>query len=478
WVANAEHADHEIVVEWKPVDASKDHHGGLWVAFTDDAARHGGLRVLFHRRIADPTTMLEVVTYEHPNWKTLGHVFVDAKPQADGFHRLAARVSGSRLAVLLDNAPALEVDAGHPLKGRTGVLAGMIAKAPSCPVRYRNLRIDPLPADQPSDEQVRANAEAESRDAITKAVTEGKALLAQKQPEAASLRLRDALARIDEMAPGILRDNLRKTIDPLLLQADPLTPKRRKTAQAIGAELGALADRYAEAGMPRAGLALATHAANFDPETQAARVAALRDKVRQWNIAQATARAGELAPPADDGTALRDWFGKGRKLIAGTADFVLDGAVARAGTIPVQTLSVWTADPNKPKLAKASVYVQPLDPKVGAGLCCDFVDQTDYTIVLVERGATGLRLRVERWAAQQWIELAVRTVPLDAWRLDGWFQLTVESTEQGLTVQCADTEVKLPRKQLGKPVGTFGLVVANFGKQAAACELRAFQPGP
>jgi hypothetical protein len=83
---------------------------------------------------------------------------------------------------------------------------------------------------------------------------------------------------------------------------------------------------------------LVERGAAFDPEGQAARLAAAQQAVAQWNLAQAKARASELGPPADDGTVLREWFGKGRKFVSFGTSFVVDGSVARAEALTTEVL--------------------------------------------------------------------------------------------------------------------------------------------
>ena len=76
------------------------------------------------------------------------------------------------------------------------------------------------------------------------------------------------------------------------------------------------------------------------------------------------------------------------------------------------------------------------------------------------------------------MQLDRKTIPLDAWRLDGWFQIAIETTNAGLTVRGAGAELVLDRKVLGNPNGRFGLFATIADKTPAIVELRAFQVPP
>lgn len=479
WVTKATHEDHEVVVEFRPADAAKEHNATLAVglAIQEGTRNFSGYRFQCNYNAGDGDYGLALFAIRGMTVESLGQAFVKPAPTTDGFRRLSIQVRGNRLRAQLDQSPPIEVAVADPVRGKVGLLQG-VADSPTCPVQFRNLRIDPLPADQPSDDELRAKAEAANQNAITKAVDEAKELLQRKQPEAASLRLREALQRVDDMPAGVLRDNLKKTIEPMLTQADPLAPKRQKTAQAIAGELAALADQYATAGMARAALALTTHAASFDPAGMSARLAAAREKVQQWNVAQATARAGELAPPADDGTVLREWFAKGRRLDTRGQGMVVEGASARVDNLAPDSMVAWLPHPLAAKLTKASVHVHLPANGAGAGLCFDVVDVTHFAIALVQRRPQGLRLSAFLMLGGKWVPLLQREIPMDAWRLDAWHKITVESTETGLVARCGDTEIRIARKMLGKATGLFGLYADNGHDAALGIELRAFQPGP
>jgi hypothetical protein len=479
WVTNGEHADHEIVVELRPADARKDHNAALCVGqrVLPGTSNFSGYCVHFSYDAAKDVYALMIWRIVGMNAEMIVHKWIKL-PEAggDGFRRLAIQVHGRSLRAQLDGGEPCEAVAPEDVRGVVGLQSGM-TNSTTCAVQFRKLRIDPLPADAPSDEQLRDAAEAATQNAITKAVAEATELL-KKQPEAAALRLRDALELVDDLPAGVLRDNLRKSVDALLVQADPLTPRRRKAAQAIASELGALADQYAAGKHVRAALMLAEHAAAFDPDGQSARRTAIEQQVQQWNVAQAAARANELLPPADDGQVLREWFASGRKLDTYTNAMVVDGAVARAESLAAQTFLGWLPQPLAPKLTKAGVHVRLAATAAAAGLCFDVVDATSFGAVTVDRRPQGLGLTVWRFTAKKWVPVAQRTIAMDAWRLDAWHPLTVESTPAGLVARSGDVEVKVPRASLGAPTGLFGLFASNGTRQPLTIELRAFRANP
>jgi hypothetical protein len=479
WVTRTEHADHEIVVEWKPADPKAAHDAALQIGMSilPGSQNYSGVRFHCMYDVGSGQYAVVVATLVAMTQTEIASAWVAPPPAEAGWTRFAVRVRDAELEVVFGAQTVLTTKAPGPVRGKIGLVTG-VRDRPSCAMKFRNLRVEPLPADAPSDEELRAKAEAETQNAITNAVDAAKDLLAKKQPEAAALSLRDALAHVDDLPAGVLRDNLRKSIEATLTQADPLTPRRVKAAQTIAAELAGLADQYAAAGLVRAALVLAEHAAAFDPAAQAPRVAATREKVQQWNLAQATARAAELQPPTDDGTVLREWFAKGRKLDTSSQAMVVEGAVARVDALAPGSLVAWLPFPLAAKLTKASVHVRLPGTSTGSGLCVDAVDQTNFTTVTLVRRPSGLRLGVWRFVGKNWIAVSGRDIPMDAWRLDAWHPLVVESTEAGgIVARCGDVELKVARSMLGKATGLFGLCVENGRSEAVTMELRAFQPG-
>ncbi|HEU4419324.1 MAG TPA: hypothetical protein VFT55_10320, partial [Planctomycetota bacterium] len=209
----------------------------------------------------------------------------------------------------------------------------------------------------------------------------------------------------------------------------------------------------------------------------APRLAAAREAVQKWNLAQATARASELAPPTDDGTMLREWFAQGKKLDNRASDWQIDGPCARVPTLAPGSCTEWMPKAGTPLLTKASVFVH-LPPLAAAGFCFDAAGPHDYSVAILDRQASGLALAAFRFAGNKWMQLDRKTIPLDAWRLDGWFQLAIEATATGVTVRGAGAELVLDRKVLGNANGRFGLFATNADKKPAAVELRAFQVPP
>jgi hypothetical protein len=318
---------------------------------------------------------------------------------------------------------------------------------------------------------------AELQQAIAKAVEEANQLAVAKRPEAAALRLREALHDVSRLPAGVLRDNLDRSIADSLAKVDAIAKKRLKVAQDIAGELVALADEYAEAGLVRAALAMVEKAVTFDGAGRAPRLAAAEEAVAAWNKAQATVRAAELAPPADDGALLREWFAEGRLLDSRDPKWVVEGPSARSELGP-RALTAWLPKQGSPKLTKARVHVHLPARGSGAGFCFDSTGPGDYAIACLVRGRSGLSFHSSRYANGRWSLLKKAEIPLDAWRLDGWFPIELEANEKGLLIRAAGAEVQLEKKQLPNGTGNFGLLALNDATEPAVIELRAFQFGP
>lgn len=476
WVSRAAHADHEVALEFRPLEAGRKFDVALCVGLgiLPDSNAYSGVRLHLAYDPDGDQIGVQTIQLIRGAHSALADVWHPATKSADGWRRLAVRVQGESLRVFVDETDYGTSAAKGAVRGKVGMMNGMSGRT-TCGLEIRNLRIAPLPADAPTDDELKAKAAADDRDAITRLVDDGKALADKKQPEAAAAKLREALARIDAMDAGVLRDALRSGVEPQLDKADPLAPRRRKTAQAIAAELVALADQYAAADWPRAAEQVVAQAAAFDPVGVAARVESARAAVQQWNIAQATARAAELQPPADDGAVLREWFAKGRKLDTSAGGFAIDGAAARVDVLAPDTLAAWLPHPLAPKAQQAAISVRLAANDASAGLVVDAVDQTNYTIVVLTRRKAGLQLAVFRFAGRAWTMLAHREAPLDAWRLDGWHRLSITSNDVGITARFGDAEVKVARAVLGRATGLVGLFASNSGAQPIACEVRAFE---
>jgi hypothetical protein len=299
-------------------------------------------------------------------------------------------------------------------------------------------------------------------------------MLKQKQPEAASLVLRAAQEGVRQLEPGTLRDNLAASIEKTLLQADPLHGKRKKATADCAAALAALADGYAKAGWARAALEQCREAARFDCDGSAGRVKAAEEAVNQWNVAQAQARAAELAPPADDGALLRQWFADGRPL-ANTQAWVVEGPAARIPGIELDhfTTLMPAHDPGKP--AKVAVSMRLLAADTYAGLCFEVAGPQDFGVCMLGRTAKGLELTIHRLAQGRWRLLARKSIAVPAWRLDGWFEVQLQTSLTGVLGQAMGASVQVERRDLGVPGGRIGLCAGNSGRERPVIELRGFR---
>ncbi|HEX5053291.1 MAG TPA: hypothetical protein VFZ65_16060 [Planctomycetota bacterium] len=475
WIAIESHADHQISVEFRPVEASKPFNCalGFGLEVLEGTTFFSGHRFFCQFLPEGQQYCLMLWSIRGDKIERLATANLLARGTADGFHRLVAQVRGRSISVQLDDLAPLAATASAPVAGRIGLFVG-VTTAPSGAVQFRNLHKEALPADEPSDEEVRRRAAAERQAAVVATVERAKELLAKKEPEPASLLLRQALEQVRGMAEGVLRDNLAASIEAQLEQADPLAKKRKKTAQAIAAELVALADQYAAAGAARQALAIVEHALAFDP-TRGERLAAAREAVRAWNAAQAAARANELQPPADDGAVLREWFAGGAPIDPRFPPWVVAGPAARAENLPPQSATVLLPKAGTPPLGKASVFVHLARADMQAGLCFDVAGAHDYATAFLDRGANGLALCVYRCATNRWLPIARAPVPIDQWRLDGWLQVELEATAKGITARAGGVELAVERQRLGLASGRFGLFAGNGTTAAATVELRGFQ---
>ena len=473
WTTGALHSDNEIVVEFRAVDPKVPHNVGVQFGL----AAAGQATTAYHLHIyGSPATgqyAMRLLRRDLSSVHELASAWVKAEETPDGWHRVSVQVRGAALRAQLDGTDPLEATASEPVRGQVGVVVGC-ADAASCALQFRNLRVDPLPADAPSDDELRRAAEQQRQDDITKAVDGAQKLLAQKQPEAAAHLLHDALALVLELPTGVLRDNLRASIVELLQKADPLAKKQLQTAVDVAAALGALADQYATAGRPRQAQALMQLAMPFDHDGQHARAAAIEQAVAAWNVAQATARASELAPPADDGTLLRAWFATGKLLDSRCRPWQIEGPAARIDPLPPDEGSQQLPKTGSPAVQKASIHVHLPAEQCQGGLCFDVAGPHDYDVGFLLRGTKGMVLMAFRYANGRWTELGRRKLTLDPWRLDAWYRVEFETTATGIVLRCAGVELPIERKVLGAPTGRIALHMANNGTAPATIELRAF----
>jgi tetratricopeptide (TPR) repeat protein len=478
WVTKAPHADNEVIVECHPLAADQPHNATLAIGYGLVAATNSfsGYRAAFQCMPDKKLCSIRMWRVEGMQIKLLGEGDVGLESPVDGFHRLSVQVRGNRLRAQFDEQPAIEVDAGQPVRGQVGLYVG-ISQQKACAMQFRNFRIDPLPSDVPTDDQLREQAEAENQNAITTGVEQARELLAKKQPEAASLLLRETLRRLEDLPAGILRDNLQKPIEQMLIQADPLAGRRKKTAQMIAGELVGLANAYAATGRVRLAFQLAREAVRYDPVGQASRLVEAEAAVDKWNLAQATARAAELAPPEDDGTVLREWFATGSRIDSRFHEWVVEGPAARLDDLPVAGWSALMPKPGMPPLTKASVAVQLPQSATYAGFSFNVAGPHDYALGVLERQKLGLVLIVYRYVNGRWSELGRRPVDMDAWRLDGWFVVGLEATPKGFLLRAAGAELAVDQSRLGPATGRLGLAAGNASKVPVTMSLRAFRLG-
>lgn len=474
WISNVTHEDGEFLLSLRGTAADKAFNASLSLG---NAGVGNAYRISVATYPGIGQDAVRICSVKNNVFRELGGI--DAPPKLDeaGCRNLLVRVRGSRVTMTLGDSPPLEIDVGEPVRGRVGLTVGMRG-TPSCAVEFRGLKMGPLPADAPTDEELRAARHEALQSEVLAAVDRATALVAAKDPEAAATELRAARWRAQGMPAGILRDNLIQSIEATLQKTDPVAARRMKVAAECAAALVAVADRHAEAGRARIARALVLSAMDFDPDGQAARLQTAEADVAAWNVAQATARAAELAPPADDGTLLRAWFAEGKRLDSRQPPWVVEGPAARTDQLPGGDLTALMPKSGSPALTKARASMRLPAVGVAAGFCFDVAGPHDYAIAMLERGTKGLGMRAYRYRNGKWVQLGNKVVAVDAWRLDGWFELELEATAAGVSVRAAGAEVKLDKALFGVGAGRFGLLAFNNSREPVTIELRAFAVAP
>jgi hypothetical protein len=97
--------------------------------------------------------------------------------------------------------------------------------------------------------------------------------------------------------------------------------------------------------------------------------------------------------------------------------------------------------------------------------------------VVLRREQKVMVLAAHRWAGGKWVPLLQRTVAMDAWRRDGWHQITVESSATDLTATCGSAKLIVPRSMLAKATGGIGLYAGNYEPTPVTIQVRALAVG-
>lgn len=474
WICEDTHEENEFVVEIKPSDPKVDWNAAIGVGLNvlEGSNHHSGYRchVQYHP---------EVKAFQLYVWHINGNDSKQLvnKPAAcvaakDGYHRFAVRVIDGRLELEVDGEPTVTVDVKGPVRGHFGLMHG-VSNKPSCGVAFRNFRKGPLPVDAPTDEEVREQVLEATQHAITTAVEGAKTLLAAKKNEPAARKLRDALMQLYDLPAGILRSNLQKSITTMLTKSDKVAKKRDRAAKACAKTLGELADKYSGNSCPRLALVIARKAMQFDWVGQSKRLEAVEQAIVEWNNAQLTAHAAELAAPKDDGKMLRDWFANNRLLDSRSFPWKVDGPGARS-ELPGDRFTVLMPAKNTLPAGTVDVHLRLPTAQCQAGIAFDAAGPHDYCLAILTRNKNQLVLGIARWAGGKWIYLDNKQIPLDPWRLEAWHHMQLETVATGIKVKVLDTEIKIPRVRLGNVNGRIGLFAGNMSKHIATIEIRGF----
>jgi hypothetical protein len=109
--------------------------------------------------------------------KQIGGQWYDNVKVGKDYHRLAILISGNQLTCQLDALPPVTVKSSAEIRGKVSLSVGTTRPSPR--VAFRNFQVRPLPADQPSDEELREKAKQQQQHAITAFVEDAKLLIAE-----------------------------------------------------------------------------------------------------------------------------------------------------------------------------------------------------------------------------------------------------------------------------------------------------------
>jgi hypothetical protein len=472
WVTEASHGDNEVTVDFRAFEPKAEHNAAIGVGMRmHGAGLYDGYRVQCLYEASTLSFGLFVWDIKGMVIKQIGGQWYDNVKVGKDYHRLAILISGNQLTCQLDALPPVTVKSSAEIRGKVSLSVGTTRPSPR--VAFRNFQVRPLPADQPSDEELREKAKQQQQHAITASVEDAKLLIAERRREPAARKLRDALQQLVALPEGILRKNMRQSILAMLRKTDPLAKKRDAAAKECAHTLGLLADKYVVDNRPRQAMVLAQLAWRFDATGQGKRVAAVEQAIAEWNVAQLTSRSAELAPPKDDGSLLRQWFTGGHLLDSRRAAWILQGPSARAAHLS-ETITGWM--PKQATLTAGTFGVHVRLPVRGSqgGVCFDAAGPHDFSIAIITRGQKSLNLSVSRWAGGKWQYLGKKSIPLDSWRLEAWHAITVQTAATGITVKALGKEIKLARPRLGDANAHIGLIAGNHTESDATVEIRAF----
>lgn len=473
WMTRGKQADDEIVVEFARLDDREPANLAIVVGDPVGYAMDAH-RIHFSCSAGDDQESLSFMRSIAGKVANLADTTFAVRPTVDGYHRLAVRIDGTKVTVRLDTQPAVEWTTDVPLRGFVGLLQGF-TKTSSGKLRIRRFEITQPAGSGPTAAELHAAEQARLATELDVATTEIKDLLTSKQNERATVALHALLARLRELDPGAARDTLRKTLAPMANQADTSAAKFDQACAACAKELAAAARKYTTAGMPRAALALAQQAAAFDPDGKQIDLPAAQAAVAKWHAARESQRAAELAPPDDDGAALRDWFANGRPMDEQLATWTVDGAAARVAAIGYQQVTMLLPRADAPAAAAVTLSVHLPHASAEAGLVFDVEGPREFSIAVLRRTPDGIAVRGARYHEDHWTSLGDVQIEVDAWRLDGWFALKVERTTNGMIATCLDRRLLVDRAKLGAATGRIALFAANDNAAPAAIEVRAFR---
>lgn len=184
-----------------------------------------------------------------------------ARPTSE-WQRLVVQVRGTRLRLILNDHPPLDVVVALPPEGYVSMQVGSLDPEQGISVAIRQLATDELPEKRKRDGNLgTASARLE---AVVRLRDAARGKLAYKQAEAASERLWRARALALGLPAGDERTEVVRELEELLLEHDPMTRRRLRMDPQVAENLLGLAQTYAD-GHPKLALLLVQRASLWDP---------------------------------------------------------------------------------------------------------------------------------------------------------------------------------------------------------------------
>lgn len=268
WATKGEHADHQIVVEFRPDRDGLQYEAA--VAF-GEGGREFMVAVYY-----DDRARLRISRLADKNWGELAGREGPRDVPLPAWQRLVVQIRGTNIRATLNDGAPLELTVDHAPRGTVSVsVCSDEAQTPV--VGFRQLEVAALPEEAPADDGGDAGPDAARVAALCTDIeylrSEGKRKQGFSLEEPASRDLWDALVLARQLPEGKTRAGYCEELVELLEDCDPVARKRQRAVLLVAEELLELAKAYAE--KPGLALILVRRAAEWDADgTTAALTAA------------------------------------------------------------------------------------------------------------------------------------------------------------------------------------------------------------